>query len=390
MRVKLSLLTLVLASLACTANVSTVAPIPEPSITQPSETQVVTAPPVPSTSLNDMPVVVPEAMSRVHMLDAQNGWMITERNVLRTQDGGATWHNVTPPGASALGFGTGASFLDSNRGWILIGDPNDPVNRGTLYQTSDGGLSWVSNSTPFGSGSLYFLDQAHAWMMLPAGVGTGNMAVRFFQTTDGGATWMPVYTNVPTDAGASESLPYSGIKSGFTPVDMQQAWVSGQTYATNDFYLFHTADGGRNWSRVNYQMPFTGEAMYLTQPPVFFDSQNGILPMTAGRDGQATLFLKTTDGGLTWTAGSPVTGAGQYSVASVNDIFVWFGNELSVSHDGGQTWSVIVLDPNLGFNLLQLQFVDAQTGWVLISDANGHTSLYKSTDGGQTWTAQVP
>ena len=37
----------------------------------------------------------------------------------------------------------------------------------------------------------------------------------------------------------------------------------------------------------------------------------------------------------------------------------------------------------------QFQFVDIQIGWVMLSDTNSHTSLYKTTAGGQIWTAQV-
>jgi photosystem II stability/assembly factor-like uncharacterized protein len=180
------------------------------------------------------------------------------------------------------------------------------------------------------------------------------------------------------------------MKSGFTPLSMQEAFVSGQTYASDDFYLYHTTDGGRSWSEIEYLLPFTGEGMYLTQPPIFFDAQNGILPMTASSQETATFFLKTQDGGATWTIGAPVTGAGHYSIPSLNDVFIWFGGELSVSHDGGQTWTILTPNVDLSLNLLQLQFIDAQTGWAVTIDTNnGHTSLYKTMDGGQTWTAQV-
>jgi photosystem II stability/assembly factor-like uncharacterized protein len=389
MRIKVALLVIVLTTLACTANVTPLntAPSPTPEIFPTPMVEITQAPPTPS--ITSQPVVSPEAISKIHMIDSQNGWLITNTSVLRTQDGGTAWHNVAPPGASTLGFGTGFSFLDANRSWILIGDANDPVNKGMLYRTSDGGMNWTSNATPFGGGDIHFLDDANGWMMLPAGAGTGNEAVKFFQTTDGGVNWTQVYTNVPTDSGASTSLPYSGIKSGFTPINMQEAWVSGQTYALNIFYLYHTIDGGRTWALANYQLPFTGEAMYLTYPPMFFDPQNGLLPMTAGSEGSATLFLKTQDGGATWSDGKPVAGSGQYSIASLNDVFVWFGGELSVSHDSGQTWTVLHPNMDLSINLIQLQFGDAQNGWAVTSDTNGHTSLYKTTDGGQTWNVLV-
>jgi len=389
MRIKFALLVLVLTSLACTANVSTISPTPIQPVTQIPDVYVEITEPSAVHLLDNQPVMVPESISHLDMLDLQNGWMITDHNILRTQDGGTTWHNVTPPNASALGFGTGFSFLDSNRGWILVSDQNDPLNHGALYHTVDGGLNWISSSVPFGSGNLKFLDDNNGWLMLIAGAGAGEMPVKFFQTNDGGVNWSQVFTDVPTDPNPNNTLPVSGIKSGFTPVSMHEAWVSGQETAPNIFYLYHSIDGGRTWSKVDYQMPFTGEATYLTQPPVFFDSQNGILPMTAGRDGQATLFLKTTDGGRTWSVSVPVTGAGQYSVVSPNDLFVWFAGELSTSHDSGQTWTTTTPNLSWDFSTFQFQFLDTQTGWTVTSASDGHTSLYKTIDGGQTWTVLV-
>lgn len=390
MQIKLVLLTLLLASLACTGNVTVMNPAPT-AAPEPTSTGTAEIPqPNPVLPLESRPVIVPQGISTLRMLDPQNGWMITNDAVLRTADGGTAWHSVTPPGASTLGYGTGASFLDASLGWVLIADPDDPVNAGTMYRTIDGGLHWDSNPVPFGGGELYFLDDGNGWMMLPAGVGTGNMAVKFFQTVDGGKTWEQVYTNVPTDADANDSLPYGGIKSGFTPLSMQEAWVSGQTYASNDFYLYHTLDGGRTWTRAEDPLPGAGEAMYLTQPPVFFDPQTGVLPMTAGSEGTYTLFLQTQDGGASWAVGAPVPGSGRYSVTSRNDIFVWSGSEISVSRDGGQSWTAVTPNVDLGDRLAQFQFVDSRTGWAVASDASGHTSLYKTTDGGQTWTAQVP
>ncbi len=391
MRIKWIVLILMLASLACTANVAVLQPTstlsptltPSPTIVSP------TIPPVSAPPLEGLPNVIPTDISLIHMLDKQNGWMLTNNYVLRTMDGGTTWHDVTPRGASKLGFGTGTSFLDSNRGWVLIADPNDPVNAGTLYHTIDGGLHWDSNPVPFGGGEIHFLDDDKGWMMLPADVGAGNMAVKFFQTADGGKNWTQVYSNLPTDADSNTTLPHGGIKSGFTPLSLQEAWVSGQSYASNDFYLYHSTDGGHTWKKAEDPVPNTGEAMYQLQPPVFFDQQNGILPMTIGSEGMTAEFLKTQDDGATWTIGAPVPGSGRTSVASLDDVFVWFGNDLSVSHDSGHSWKTVAPNVDLSDTLAQFQFVDARTGWAVANDASGHASLYKTTDGGQTWTAQI-
>src|SRR5690349_13365283 len=165
MRIRFSVLTLVLASLACTANVSVLNPVPtaSPELIPSAVPESTTTPQVTTSPLESLTSVVPDGISSIHMLDSQNGWMITNKFILRTMDGGVSWHDVTPPGASALGFGIGASFLDSNRGWVLIGDPNNPVNAGALYRTTDGGIHWDSNAVPFGGGDIHFLDDNNGW-----------------------------------------------------------------------------------------------------------------------------------------------------------------------------------------------------------------------------------
>ncbi len=71
------------------------------------------------------------------MVDANQGWGIggpaqTEDHVFRTQTGGQTWLDVTPPqpapaagdAIAALGF-----FADASNGWVVYGRPTLPLSR---------------------------------------------------------------------------------------------------------------------------------------------------------------------------------------------------------------------------------------------------------------------
>ncbi len=58
------------------------------------------------------PVSAAPAFTMIHMIDVTNGWAITDTGVVRTNDGGLTWHDVTPSGVTKLGFGVPFYFIE--------------------------------------------------------------------------------------------------------------------------------------------------------------------------------------------------------------------------------------------------------------------------------------
>jgi photosystem II stability/assembly factor-like uncharacterized protein len=63
---------------------------------------------------------------------------------------------------------------------------------------------------------------------------------------------------------------------------------------------------------------------------------------------------------------------------------------MQVSHDSGATWNLVNTNINVTDTLMTIDFVNATTGWALTGDATPHYALYKTTDGGATWTALIP
>jgi photosystem II stability/assembly factor-like uncharacterized protein len=104
-----------------------------------------------------------------------------------------------------------------------------------------------------------------------------------------------------------------------------------------------------------------------------------------------TDFYVSHDAGQTWSQTTPVGQGGFLSVASASDFFVWDGSApLNVSHDAGASWSTVTPNVNIKDNMVSMQFINASTGWALTSDANSHRMLYKTVDGGATWTVLIP
>ncbi|MDP2977075.1 MAG: hypothetical protein Q8N45_12795, partial [Anaerolineales bacterium] len=358
-----------------------------PNVVSPT---VTSTPLLPTETPAALPVVASPAITSIDMLDEMNGWAIGEAYVLRTMDGGATWLNATPAGLTSVGFSATSFFMNATTAWVVL--PSTDYTRGALYHTANGGMTWTSSSVPFSDGSLQFLDAQNGWMLAALGAGAGSEAVAVFQSTDAGATWSRVCVNDPTLPGFSDSLPLSGQKSGMTFLDATHGWVTGSVPMDGYVYLFKTQDGGHSWAHQDASLPGGFEtAMTSADAQRFYTSLDGIFHLGLYAAIPATVFYVTQDGGATWTPTFPVNMAGRYAIANLRDIWVWDGGpRMLVSHDSGVTWSLVSTNINVADTLMQMDFVNATTGWALTGDVSSHYSLYKTTDGGATWTALIP
>jgi photosystem II stability/assembly factor-like uncharacterized protein len=345
-----------------------------------------------------MPVVSSPTFIHIAFLDANNGWGIASNDsgyILRTVDGGTTWLNATPVGLTGIGLSTTLSILDVNTVWVLV--PNADFFTGTLYRTSDGGISWTSYPVPFGGGSIKFLDSNTGRVLADRGAGAGSQSVEMFQTSDGGATWLSVFNNDPTRPDSSNSLPLGGIKNGMTFLDANTGWVTGTRPVDGDIYLFVTHDGGISWEQQAIPVPASYSAyQYMPQSPIFYGT-DGLLPLGIFKnDSTDFTFFVTHDGGTTWsgdpTNSSMVIKQGSYSFADAIHGWSWDGGStIFVTSDGAQTWSGVTTNIDLSGRLSQLVFLPGTggqfMGWALTGqDDAGHSQLYKTSNNGSTWT----
>ncbi|HUL13546.1 MAG TPA: hypothetical protein VLU73_15440 [Methylococcaceae bacterium] len=338
-----------------------------------------------SAPINSHVVAAPGLVS-IHMLDEQNGWGINDQQVLRTNDGGVTWYDVSPTKSTQLGYAVSADFLDAHA-WVLVPDANDPLS-GSLFHSSDAGLTWSTSQVPFGGGDLEFLDLKQGWMLASLGAGAGSMGVAVYQTSDGGQTWTRTYINDPNQTGAGDSLPLGGLKDGLTPVDIKTAWVGGVIYVPGEIYLYVTQDGGQTWKQSIVSTPPGYEQAELeTRGPIFVDAKTAYLPVTlSSQNGVLLAMYISRDGGMSWLLTPKlIPQGGATDFVSTNDGFVWSGSDFYVTHDGAQTWTTITPDVGFGDSFGGMDFVNPTTGFVLTSDASGARALYKTTDGGATW-----
>lgn len=338
------------------------------------------------------PLIDSPSIINIEMVDEVYGWGVTEENIIRTNDGGVTWYDVTPGNLADAGYLVYPDFFDANTAWVQFPDMNKYPNGGTLYRTSDGGISWESFATPFSGGVLRFNDKQNGWMMADLGVGAGSMAVSIFQTGDGGKTWQRVYTNDPNLDGAGETLPLGGLKNIILPLDSETAWVGGVVYAPGEMYLFRSQDGGKTWLQINVVLPAAAAESELSVVAVqFMTPTDGLLALRLNSQNPETIVYSTEDGGSTWSLlPGTFSGYGILETLSASEMIFYTADQFYVTTDAGET--IQQVSPNIAFgeSVIDMSFANSQAGWLITVDTSNERTLYKTTDGAETWTPLTP
>ncbi|TDA70310.1 MAG: hypothetical protein D9V47_01860 [Clostridia bacterium] len=338
-------------------------------------------------------------LAKIDMIDEMNGWALSPGQVLRTADGGRTWRDVTPQGASwsdrytEISYIRGSSFLDAQTARLAVWHDGEPSIK--VWATADGGSTWRQAPVPARSAGvdMDFVNNRDGWLLVHQGAATGSEAVDVFRTTDGGNNWTRVSGAGTEDyRPAPGNLPFGGGKTGIGFADPATGWVSGYAPAQGALWLYVTRDGGITWEeeRGLRLPPAYRESEAETLPPRFFDARRGVLPVVFWYAGTNMVFYSTKDGGRTWSAGQAVatspSGPPVYDFSDLRHGWVWHEEEAKLfrTADGGASWQALTPQPSLA-GLRQLEFVSPEKGWALLAAGTG-TRVLRTGDGGMTWT----
>jgi hypothetical protein len=286
-------------------------------------------------------------------------------------------------------------WLTSNRGWVFVEPTPARPTAPDLYETTDGGQHWTpiayhaSGRTAsfarqvMGVEALHFTDPEHGTLVALLGVGACQAAFAVWTTSDGGHTWSSAGTLFGSDGPVSLTQ-YSAA----APM-----WVADGSCATSATYLFESSAGG--WHRTMYRenppgsqgsSPPMSVALLPTPAGVTMVADYGHYT-TTGSTGPYG-YVTAIPGGSTaqWTF--PGQGSVQ-NMAFLSPAFGWMqtSRHLYQTADHGAHWTVIPTPPVTPNTvpLVALRGTAASpVGWY----ASG-PSLWTSGDDGKTWT-EIP
>lgn len=316
---------------------------------------------------------------------------------------------IRQPSLGSQGYFFLATSTDGAASWTLDSDPllaaaglytiaPDPRDAGTLYlgtsngilKTADAGGHWSLASgglraagiesvviDPQTAGTLFAVTSFQGLPMPAAGGAAG-----LFKSTNGGNSWSPSNFGLQTNAGVPVGL----------AADPQHP---GTLYALEVISgaLFQSEDSAGSWVKIWSNTTPNGTdvgplAIDPQNPNIMYLAFNTCLGSCDAR------IAKSTDGGHTWTK-SQVALKGMGCCSQIDTVAVDpqnpnivyagtadgdnGGSGLWKSTDGGVSWT------NLGAADVYATAIDPRNPGTIYAVWNG--SLAKSTDGGQTWNA---
>lgn len=235
------------------------------------------------------------------------------------------------------------------------------------------GWTWLGPGNVGGRVRSILVNPTNASIMWAGGVDGG-----VWKTTNGGASWFPLddfMANLAISCMVMDpvnpNVIYVGTGEGFYNLDSVQG--AG---------IFKTTDGGATWA----QLSSTATASFFYVNRLAICPTNNLILLAATRSG----IFRSVNGGTNWTSVSGTETLNvQFNPTNGQCIASGWNGNAFYSADAGVTWSPATgLPAPSGFVVgrVEVAYAPSSPATVYASEDNNSGELYKSTDGGQTYS----
>lgn len=293
-------------------------------------------------------------------VDAETGWAVIGRArqsyVLKTSDGGENWAVQDSLSTGANENWLTIDFYDANRG-AIAGDL-----QGTHWYTADGGETWNKSELedPFyrRQNQIVWLDEDTV-VSVGEGLEFQMLETPIYRSIDGGATWAK-----STQEGEN---PYDRVRDVYFMDEHNGIGVGSNGFSRQ--FVTRTDDGGQSWTTST--APFSFGLQRIS-------GSNDTLVVL----GAVSHFIRSFDFGETWEIVPLKMPSAAAGLAFVEDVgYLITRNGLVYRNDDGTGASWTYTGETGLWDAQALEFVDPRTGFALKD--NRH--VVRTTDGGVTW-----
>jgi photosystem II stability/assembly factor-like uncharacterized protein len=263
---------------------------------------------------------------------------------------------------------------------------------GGVWKTTNGGVTWfpIFDSAHVASiGDLVVAPSDPNIIYVATGEQIAGDGV--WKSTDAGATW--------TNIGIRDSKLIPSLLVDPHDANLVYVAAAGEVTPNEHRGIYKSSDGGKSWRKVFYKDERSSPTELCFDPSdthIIYATVRQVPPAPGEKppEGVDTVILKSADSGETWTPlsdkGLPADHRGRIGLAVANGlagkrIFALMSQGLFRSDDAGENWRKITLDPRvLGSSYFGRVYSDPNNVDVVYVM---QTSTYRSSDGGQTFTA---
>ncbi len=296
----------------------------------------------------------------------QLAFAATNAGIFRSEDGGKSWKISGDP-------------LSSFAAQSIVCSPFFPKDRtlfagaadGGVHRSTDGGDSWtLLGRVGDGSGVV-----ALAAVPTAGGIAVmaGTLADGVFFSGNGGDEWKPCNSGLP-------DLSVIGLA-------MSPAFEKDRTaFVATEGGLQQTTNGGNSWKQVWASQPDNSIQCLVISPNFATDRR-----IFAGTEKEG--ILGSADGGASWhslNSGLPDLSINALALSPEFPqdpvIAAAVGQGISLSPDGGQSWSLVAAEPEMVLSLaVSDRGAEAEpAGRVILAGLVGG-GVIESRDGGRSW-----